>query len=260
MKRKLFSCEVMKDEVLWLIDRLGLGDTIEPDWLEMGLHQEPDKLNAELKKRIAACEGLGFDAILLMFGLCSNAVIGLTPPADSRLVIPRVHDCISVYLGSGRRYLAEHNAEPGTYWFSRGFLHRTDGAGWEDGGLGTDFGGLDENGQRMNRAELRQSYIEQYGEDNAEYLMEVLVDSWKANYRRAVYLEWADFAGKAADREVVKNHADENGWEFSSMDVNLRLLKGLLQGEWPPEEFLVVEPGQVLTASNTEAIFKTASV
>lgn len=258
MKRKLFSCEVMKDEVLWLLDSLGRKD-IEPDWLEMGLHQEPSKLNAELRKRIAACEGGGFDAILLMFGLCSNAVIGLTPPSDSRLVIPRVHDCISVYLGSGRRYQAEHNAEPGTYWFSRGFLHRTDGVGWEDGGLGTDFGGLDENGQRMNREELRQSYIEQYGEDNAEYLMEVLVDSWKANYRRAVYLEWADFAGKAEDRQTVKSHADENGWEFTSMDVNLRLLKGLLQGEWPSEEFLVVEPGQVLLASNDAAIFKTAS-
>ncbi|MCD8349033.1 MAG: DUF1638 domain-containing protein [Planctomycetaceae bacterium] len=253
--RKLLSCEVMRDEVEWLLGQTGLRDSIEVEFLEMGLHQRPERLKAELERRITACEGLGYDAIMLMFGLCSNAVTGLRAPADSRLVLPRVHDCISVYLGSTRRYMTEHAAEPGTYWFSRGFLHRSDGVAWEDGGLGADFGGVDEDGQRLSVPELRARYIEEYGEDNADYLIEVLVDSWKANYKRAVYLEWSDYPGRAEDRDTVQRHADKSGWEFYSMPVDLRLLEGLLAGRWSPEEYMVVGPGERLIASNDEQIF-----
>ncbi|MCD8139252.1 MAG: DUF1638 domain-containing protein [Planctomycetaceae bacterium] len=256
--RKLLSCEVMRDEVEWLIGRAGLGDGIDAEFLEMGLHQHPERLNAELERRIGACEGMGYDAVLLMFGLCSNAVTGLWAPADSRLVLPRVHDCISVYLGSTRRFMAEHAAEPGTYWFSRGFLHRSDGVAWEAGGLGADFGGTDEAGRRLSVPELRARYVQEYGEDNAEYLIEVLVDSWKANYKRAVYLEWSEYPGRAADRDTVRRHADRSGWEFHAMPVDLRLLEALLTGCWSPEEFMVVGPGERLIASNDERIFCAA--
>lgn len=253
-RTKLFSCEVMREEITWLLNELKLNDAIDVDWLEMGLHQEPEKLNRELAKRIAACEGQAYDAILLMFGLCSNATGGLAPPSDSRLVIPRVHDCISIYLGSSGRYLSEHAREPGTYWFSRGFLHRPDGVGIEEGGLGTGFGGEDENGKRLTVAELRRKYIEEYGEDNAEYLMEVLVDSWKANYKRAVFLDWADNPTAAEDKKRVADYAAENNWEFVPMDVDLRLLRGLLTGDWPDGEFAVVPPGQRLLATGDNAI------
>jgi Protein of unknown function (DUF1638). len=251
-KLKLLSCEVMRAEIEWLLADMGLDGAIDVDWFEMGLHQQPEKLNAELKKRIAACEGQGYDAILLMFGLCSNAVNGLEPPADSRLVIPRVHDCISIYLGSAGRYLAEHAAEPGTYWFSRGFLHRTDGVGIGEDGLGSDFGGMDDDGQRVSAAEMRRRYTEEYGEENADYLMDTLFESWKTNYRRAVYLEWADNPDAEEDRRRVAEYAAENNWEFAVMDADLRLLRDLLKRAWGSGEFVVVEPGQKLAATNAQ--------
>lgn len=259
-KLKLLSCEVMRAEMEWLLADMDLDGAVDVEWLEMGLHQQPEKLNAELRRRIAACGGKGYDAILLMFGLCSNAVTGLEPPADSRLVIPRVHDCISVYLGSAGRYLAEHAGEPGTYWFSRGFLHRTDGVGIGEDSLGSGFGGMDDDGQRVSAAEMRRRFTEEYGEENADYLMETLVESWKANYRRAVYLDWADNPDAEEDKRRVAEYAGENGWEFVVMDADLRLLRDLLRRAWGSGEFVVVAPGQKLAATNTaEALAAVAT-
>lgn len=47
--------------------------------------------------------------------------------AIPRLVIPRAHDCITLYLGSRQRYLEQFNARPGTYWYSLDYLERYSG-------------------------------------------------------------------------------------------------------------------------------------
>lgn len=249
---KLLACEVMKEEIQYLLGELRAEDRFDVEWFEMGLHQQPEKLNVELKKRIAACAGHGYEAIVLMFGLCSNATSGLVPPDDSMLVIPRVHDCISIYFGSARRYLEEHGAVPGTYWFSRGFIHRSDGADLDCSALGTDFGGTDEDGQRVSAAEMRRRFTEEYGEDNAEYLMEVLVESWKKNYSRAVYLNWPDSPDAEADQALIADYAAENNWNFELRNVDFRLLRRLLAGDWDDNEFVIVKPGHTLAATNNE--------
>lgn len=254
---KLLSCDVMRDEAEYILRELGTAERFDIDWFEMGLHEQPEKLNAELRRRIALCEGAGYQAILILFGLCSRATAGLEPPADSRLVIPRVHDCVSLYLGSANTYLAEHAAEAGTFWFSRGFLHRPDGQGVEFSGLGSmgDFV-VGPDGERRAPAEIRQRFVEEYGEDNAEYLMETLIESWKKNYRRAVYLDWDKNPGAETDRAFVENYAAENNWRFETRPVNLRLVRMLLGGPWPEEEFVVVEPGKTIVATNGDDAMK----
>lgn len=260
VKYKLLGCEVMRDEVGHLLERLEGAERFDCDWLEMGLHENPEKLNAELHKRIAACEGSGYDAVLLLFGLCSRATDGLKPPADSRLVIPRVHDCVSLYLGSAKRYLTEHAAEAGTFWFSRGFLHRPDGGSPEFSGLGAGVEGYAQDGHRKTVAEVRQEFVEQYGEENADFLMETLMESWKKNYTRAVYLDWVDSPHRAEDNEYVAGYAADNGWRFETRPVDLRLLRMLLGGPWPEDEFAVVTPGNRLEATNaSDALRATAA-
>lgn len=250
---KLLGCEVMREEANHLIAAAGMAERIDAEWLEMGLHETPERLNAELKKRVAACAGRGYRAILLFFGLCSRATAGLEPPAGSRLVVPRVHDCVSLFLGSARRYLAEHAAEAGTFWFSRGFLHRSDGKSPEFSGLGSGSGFhfADGNGPKTLE-EARQNFVDQYGEENADYLMETLVESWKKNYTRTVYLDWDQNPGAEADRTFVRGYAERNGWKYREMPVNLRLLSMLLAGDWPEEEFVEVGPGERLAATNGE--------
>ncbi len=252
---KLFACEVLRDEVEHLLLQTPPDRTIEPEWMEMGLHDQPEFLHKELLKRIAACEGKHYAAILLLFGLCSRSTAGLTPPSDSRLIVPKAHDCVTLFLGSVQRFQAEHQAEAGTYWFSRGFLHRPDGRMPEFSGLGAagDFV-TRPDGTRATPEQVRQHFIEEYGEENAEYLMETLVESWKKNYRRAVYLDWPENKHRQADYQYVCKYAQDNNWIFDTMPVDLRLVKGLLFGPWPESEFLTVLPGEESRETNDEHI------
>lgn len=248
---KLLACEVMRDETESLLRDMGALDAYDCEWVEMGLHSNPKRLRESLEERIARCAGKAYEAIILMFGLCSNATAGLAPPADSRLIIPRVHDCISVFLGSARRYLDEHEKEAGTYWFSKTFIENVqDGDLLATGGIGSGLGIGDEDGERLSAKEMRAKFVEEYGEENADYLMETLVESWRGNYSRAVYLRWDGNPGAARDAEQVAACADENGWRYEEIPVDLRLLRALLTGPWPEEEFAVALPGQRLAATN----------
>ncbi len=255
---KLLGCEVLRKETEYLLAATGAEGRFDIEWLEMGLHETPEKLNAELRRRLAGCTGKGYRAVLLLFGLCSRATHGLEPPADSRLVIPRVHDCISLFLGSAGRYLKEHAAEAGTFWYSRGFLHRTDGKSPDLSGLGAGntmlFG---EGDGPKTMAEARQRFVDQYGEENADYLMETLVESWKKNYTRAVYMHWDRNPDAEADHAYVAGQAAKYGWRYQDMPVDLRLFSMLLEGNWPEEEFAVVPPGRRLAATNAADALRT---
>ena len=257
---RLLACEVLREEAELLLRELGTADRFDAEWFEMGLHEKPEHLKAELKTRVAACAGLGYEAILLLFGLCSNVTAGLEAPAGVRLVIPRVHDCVSLYLGSGKRYMAEHAAEAGTYWFSRGFLHRTDGRSPESSGLGVSGMLTDQDGKPASREEMYRRFVEEYGEENADYLMETLVDSWKKNYRRAVYLDWDGNADREADKRYVQDYAEQNNWRFETKPVDLRLVRALMGGPWPEDEFVTVLPGQRVIATNDNEVMRVARV
>jgi len=55
------------------------------------------------------------DAIVLAHGLCGEATAGLRA-GSIPLVVPRSHDCITIFLGSRDRYTTEFTGNPGTYW------------------------------------------------------------------------------------------------------------------------------------------------
>src|SRR5690606_5136462 len=77
--------------------------TITIQLFRQGLHNRPKNLRAVLQEQIDAVPSMTYDAILLAYGMCGNSTVGLTA-RDTPLVIPRVHDCISLYLGSHEQY------------------------------------------------------------------------------------------------------------------------------------------------------------
>lgn len=254
-KWRLIACKVLDEEVKGLMRLLGKEDALDVSYLEMGLHDQPERLKRELAQQVADCSGKGYEAVLLLYGLCSNAIAGLAAPADSPLIIPRAHDCMTLFLGSARKYAAEHAAEAGTYWFARGFLHREEGNAMDAGFMG--LGGESEYSP-ARREEIRRKYVEEYGEDNADYLMEVLVDSWRRNYRRAVFLR-GDYPEAEADAGKVAAFAKENDWRYEEMPVDLRLVRGLLEGTWPEGDFLRVDPGMKVVASHEAGVVAAAT-
>lgn len=249
---QLIGCEVLRKEGVRLLEAAGV--QVEPVWLEMGLHDQPALLAKALQEHIdRAAASKNFDAIILLYGLCSKAVVGVTA-RDIPLIMLRVHDCISMYLGSADRYQTEHESEPGTYWFSRGFLDRREGN--EDDGGAADISGPQEY-LPAKREVLYKEYCENYGEDNAEYLMETLVDGWRKNYKRVVLLADQgedEGAACAEDRLRVRQMAEENNWRYEEREVDFRLLKMLIGGKWSEEEFLIVPPGQTIIATHDENI------
>jgi len=96
MKTIVISCELFR----WLIDESKYPD-YDFVYLEVARHDEPAKLNQRLQEEINKSQG--YDRIILLYGLCGNAIIGLTSPVD--LFVYRSHDCSSVLLGNKSSYI-----------------------------------------------------------------------------------------------------------------------------------------------------------
>lgn len=213
--------------------------TISVRLYRQGLHNTPKKLRETLQKQIDTIQPGECDAILLVYGMCGTSTLGLTA-RHTPLVIPRTHDCIALYLGSHQRYLEQFRAHPGTYWYSLDYMERSEPG--SNAGLGaTQIGVMDE---------VYEEYVAKYGQDNADYLMEVMGE-WGKHYERAVYIELGGGDGTAFE-QLARDQAERRGWTFERMTGDRRMLRMLVHGDWAEDEFLVVPPGHVIQQSGDE--------
>ncbi|MEX1171714.1 MAG: DUF1638 domain-containing protein [Chloroflexota bacterium] len=211
-----------------------------------GLHDDPPNLRTILQDEIDAT-GTPYDAVALAYGLCGGATAGLRA-GSIPLVIPRAHDCITIFLGDRGRYAAEFIANPGTYWYVQDYLERTD--------EGSPFGGVGAVSDEAARA-THEEYVAKYGEDNAAYLMEVM-GAWRSHYDRAAFVDMGVVTplGAAAAEARARDDAERRGWRFDRMAGELVLVKGLLDGAWDPASYLVLQPGERLAMSYAEDVIR----
>lgn len=111
----VIACATVIEEMLPLLPP-DVGHRI----LDFGLHTDPPKLRKALQEAIDESKGRA-DTILLGYGLCSQGVIGLRANGCT-LVVPRVDDCISIFLGSASAYKKQSRSEPGTYYLTKGWI------------------------------------------------------------------------------------------------------------------------------------------
>jgi hypothetical protein len=189
-------------------------------FFDYGLHRVPSKLNWTLQDALDSIEEPSL--VVLGYGLCGNGLRGLKSGKHT-LLISRADDCIAILLGSYQTYMREFEAEPGTYYLTKGWLES-----------GSDP--LKEYNE----------YLEKYGQEDADWLM----DQQYQHYKRLVLV-----AHTEEDLETYRPQAMEvarfceKRWgmryeEILGSDGYIQKLVEIASGKADADdEFVVVPPG-----------------
>lgn len=170
--------------------------------VDEALHRSPSLLRGHLQQLIDAHPG---HRLVLAMGLCGGATAGLRAGSGG-LIMPRVHDCIALLLGSQQAYRELAAACAGTYYLSKGWAEAP--------------GSL--------LAECAR-YAEQWGARKAGRIFSVLL----GNYRRLVYIH-AGLPGEDLTAERGRAFAARLNLDFAIERADLSLLRELLRGTPTP--------------------------
>jgi hypothetical protein len=210
--------------------------------LEQGLHDVgEDKMSSSLQREIDTIDPEKYEAILLAYGLCNHGIRNLH--AKIPLVVPRAHDCITLLMGSKETYMTYFHDNPGCFFRSVGWAERVD----------DDLSNPESTTRQMGMGTYEE-YVEQYGEENAKYLMETLGDHLR-NYSKLTYIDTNLPLDKKYQKEAM-DVAQEKAWTFSEVKGSTRLILDLMNGAWDNSDFLVVEPGKTIQTSYDDDIIK----
>jgi hypothetical protein len=215
-RTKIIACQVFADELRPL-----LPEGVTAETLEMSLHERPRSLRQLLQERIDASADC--DTIILGYGACGQATVGLRA-THCRLVLPRVDDCIGMFLGSRAAYRAQHEAEPGTYFLTKG---------WIGAGVTTPFAMYD-------------AVRERWGAERADRVLGTML----GHYRRLAFVRTGD-ADDTLEREraQARDIARRFGLRYEEIEGSRDLVRPLLYGPWD-ERFIVVPVGGTVLLSD----------
>jgi hypothetical protein len=238
---RVLCCEVLFREVCHLA--AGSPHTLDVTFLPKGLHDlGHERMLQRMQAAVDETQPGRYEAIILVYGLCNNGIAGLVA-RHTPIVIPRAHDCITLFLGDRKRYSEVFAQNPGTYFRTTGWCERGDASG----------AGEETVSQRLGLFLQRRELVEKYGEENADYIIETM-GSGVEHYSRLVFIRM----GVPIEEQFEKQALDEargRGWEFVPLEGSMALLKRLLDGDWN-DDFLVVRPGSAVAASYDDGVIR----
>ncbi|MEI6451322.1 MAG: DUF1638 domain-containing protein [Actinomycetes bacterium] len=208
---KLIACPAVLGE---LAD--GATDGIDCHRLEAQLHVRPERLKEALRAAVAEADKPGA-TIVLGYGMCSNAVLGLKTE-HATLVVPRVDDCIAMMLGSNEAFAAQSEKACGTYYLARAYLEECDTI-------------LSEH----------EKTVEKRGRERAERMMRLLL----AHYTRIALIDTGRYDLEPY-RARVAEFAERFDLAVEDVPGTTRILDALVAGGWG-DDFVVALPGHELT-------------
>ena len=210
-KKKIIACAAVIEEML---------PVLPPDMayeiLDFGLHFKPENLKNALQEVIDKSAN-DAETLILGYGLCSNGVVGLKAPKTARLVIPKVHDCIAIFLGSHDAYQKELEKERGTFFLGKGFIEVGD-----------------------TPLEEYHRTVERHGKENADRVMKAMF----GHYKRILFVNTGhDEVGKYRDHAQAT--AKQLDLRYEEMKGSRALIKKIIYGPWD-EDFIIAEPGETI--------------
>ena len=234
----LLACGVFEQEIA--LQARGATHLAETRFFEMGLHDRPDQLRATLQENLDAMDArTDIEAVVLAYGLCGLGTAGLRP-LRHQLVIPRAHDCITVFMGSKEAYAEHQRRCPTCYYYT---------PGWN-------------RGRRVpgpeRLAAMRAELAAKFEPDDVEFLIANERETW-ARHDTATYLDLGT-AEAAAEADYARKCAGWLGWKFEHRRGDQKLLRDLLWGNWDAGRFQIIEPGRQLGHAPDETVMRAEPV
>ena len=214
-KKVIIACSIMKQELEALID----GDTsFELRYLDSSLHDTPKKMPALIQKEVDAVASYATQ-IVLGYGFCSNGIAGVKAPKQG-IIVPRVHDCIALFIGSAKAYNIEFNANPGTYYLTPGWLEE----------------GRDPLGY------MEKDYVPKMGRKKAEM-------GTKLTFAQYSYITLIDTGVKdmAPMREIGQKNAKFLDLAYKEIDGTHEYFKKILYGPHDKKNFIHFKENELIT-------------
>jgi N-methylhydantoinase A/oxoprolinase/acetone carboxylase beta subunit len=232
LKTYVIACAVLAIDMKLTARKLG--KELEFKFLEAGLHNNPKLLFEKLQTAIDEISARGDgDRIIIGYGICGKGTIGIKA-RNIPLVIPKVHDCISLFLGGDREYKEQFTKFPGTYYLTAGWCEEK----------------AESMSQRRQQAYfgsekfLFKDLVKSHGKEAATQTFNFL-NSWQKNYQRAAFIETN--AGNSAKYEAhAREMAEEYNWEYAKIKGSQALIQKIITQKTSTPEILVVPPTHVI--------------
>ncbi len=246
-KFKFIGCEIVYREACYLAATSP--HRIDVEFLRKGLHDlETHEMVARVQSAIDAVDPqAGYEAILLGYARCNDGLVGVTARSIP-LVIPRAHDCITLFFGSRGAYSNYFDTHPGTYYMTTGWAERNT---FGDAGYSRPAYGKQGVMGKLGLAEPYEDMVAKYGKENADFIMETMGD-WRKNYSNMLYLTM-DVCDEKHYLDTARAEAQKHNWQFDQRPGDWSLLKRLFSGDWN-NDFVIVQPGQKIVAKNDETV------
>jgi hypothetical protein len=228
----VIACAVLALDIKTAAKKLGIDIGVK--FLEGGLHERPNVLREKLQASIDEISASGrCNRIVAGYGVCGRGTVGIKTK-DIPLALPKVHDCIALFLGGDAVYRREFKKYPGTYYISAGWYEektephsqRKRSAYYGD--------------EKLNYDEL----AEKFGKEAAEETFKFL-STWQKNYQRAAFIETGAKRSPKYEK-YAREMAQEYDWTYEKITGDPILIEKLLTADETTDEILVVPPNHVV--------------
>ena len=248
---KLIACEIFFRECSFLAAQSP--HRVDMEFLPRGLHDlKGEDISTHILEKIRIAESVAetekdeakYDAILLGYALCNNAIIGLRT-SHTTMIVPRANDCIAIFFGDRHRFMDYFHQHPGTYYKTGGWIERGGSLNQHINGSFQQMCGLDETFD---------DWVIKYGEENAKFLWEQLAEM-RRNYSMMTFIRMG-LGPEQIFEKIVREEALDKEWNYDCVDGNLSLLRDMIYGNWDDERFLIVPPGREIQNSFEEDVIR----
>ena len=194
MENIIIACDNLKDEIESILKESNIDMDIL--YITSQLHNTPNKLKEKLQEEIDKCSD--YENIILMFGLCGNGTLGLISK-NSNIIIPKVDDCISLYLGGIRNRLNLYKSKA-TYFCTKRYIENEQSVYYE-----------------MKDIEKR------YGQRKSKYIFEMMFGNYE-------YIRSIDTKTYKEEEIIdkVNEMCEAFDLEYEKIDSDLSIMKDIL--------------------------------